>query len=345
MRTVISTVGTSLLRSFEKSSLNFVTLLTFVNTADPRKACAETNALSRLLQEGDRLIFLHSDTEEGKLCAGVLAQHYAQNGYETIVDCIRYLSYREAHFRLRGLRSLVGKLADLIERERTIHKREVIINATGGFKAEGVYATLVGLLFNVPVWYIHEMFQEVVKMPVLPVDWNYAVIAEHEDFLRFVSEELRSKQEVRRFFPTIPESIASMLEEEDNFVLLSPAGEAVFRAYREKLQVAASMPVFLSKNAQQWFLKADSAVKERIKSIIRKIKLPEVRRSQIKVLKSSPCFVYPQGHQDERILFCEKDETLWICALVRHSDRSYETLLQQKIRCKDKDDFVPFVED
>lgn len=52
---------------------------------------------------------------------------------------------------MRGLRSLVATLIDQIRQEKK-QVREVLINATGGFNAEIAYATLVGLLFDVPVY-------------------------------------------------------------------------------------------------------------------------------------------------------------------------------------------------
>ncbi|MGB9553523.1 MAG: putative CRISPR-associated protein, partial [bacterium] len=297
-------------------------------------------------QEGDQLIFLHSDTTEGELCATVLGRYYEQKGYQTTVEVIPHLSYREAHFRSRGLRSLVGKLVKIIEDERNRwgQSAEIIINATGGFKAEGAYATLVGLLFNVPVYYIHEVFQEIVKMPVVLVRWDYSVVAEYEELLHFISQDLRSRQEVKKIFPTIPEAVSALLEEEENCVLLSPAGEVVFRAYQEKLREFSSMPVFLSSEARRWFEKADETVKEEMRRIIRKLKLPEVRHYGAEAIKRSPCFVYPRRHKNERVIFCEHDGALRICAFARHSDRSYEMLLERKIRCEGKEQFIPFVE-
>jgi len=72
---------------------------------------------------------------------------------------------------MRGLRSLVATLISLIRKERA-GGREVLVNATGGFKAEIAYATLVGLLFDVPVYYIHEAFQDIIEMPPTPIGWD-----------------------------------------------------------------------------------------------------------------------------------------------------------------------------
>lgn len=188
MRTILNTVGTSLVRNASPSgSPDVAELIRFLALTDLRKASAETNALCHLLREDDALVFLHSETPESHLCAWALAEFFENRGHETRMVCVRDLSYREADFRL-GLRALVGALVACI-REEQARGREVLINATGGFKAEGAYATLVGLLFNVPVYYIYEAFQRVVQMPPLPIDWDYSVIAEHEDLLRSFTQE------------------------------------------------------------------------------------------------------------------------------------------------------------
>jgi len=341
MRTILSTVGTSLLKARDKTLPNLVELLFVLNSTDPRKACAETNALSHLLKDGDRLIFLHSETEEGKLCAQALKTHYERKGYEATFDVIPHLSYRETHFRSQGLRSLVGKLVECIRNERA-QGREVLINATGGFKAEGAYATLVGLLFDVPVYYIHEVFQEIVRMPAIPIDWDYSLLAEYEEFFRFLHQDLRSRYELEKKLSALPQKIRSLLEEEENFVMLSPAGEAFFQAYLAKVDQVASLPVEFSPEAWRSFERADGTVQERVRNLLRKLKLKEVRQNCAKALRNLSCFVYPQGHQSERVLFCEHGNRIRVCAIVSHSDKSYEALLERGISCENARSFLPF---
>lgn len=344
MRTILNTVGTSLLKNAGFSEKSDVSdLVKFLCSADPKRASAETNALSYLLQEGDALVFLHSETEDGKLCAQALATYYSKKGHEARTVLVKDLSYRETDFRLRGLRSLVGKLFECIQEEER-RGREVIINATGGFKAEGAYATLVGLLCNIPVYYIHEVFREIIPMPPLPIDWDYSLVAEHEDFLDFLSRDIHPRLELKRELANIPPKIRLLLAEEENFVFLSPAGEAVFRAYRARLEEAKEVPVYFTARALEWYKKADSAIQENIRRILRKLRLPDIRRNGAKKLRDCRCLVYPQGHQDERVFFCEEGEAIVVCALARHSDESYDRLLQSPPSCKRRGSLIPFTE-
>lgn len=346
MRTILNTVGTSLLKNSGLSGTPDVSsLVQFLATSELSRASAETNALCHLLKgDGEeKLVFFHSETEDGELCASALARYYRMQGYETETVLVKDLSYREKKFRSHGLRSLVGRLFEYIERERRLGN-EIVINATGGFKAEGAYATLVGLLSGVPVYYIHEVFREIVELPRLPIGWDYSWIAEYEDILAFFAEDLRSRFEVEDILKggKIPQEIRILLAEEDNFVFLSPAGQAVFSAYQMKLKETPPTPVYCTERALKWYREADATVQERIRRILRKLSIPEVRRSRANRSPKVPCFVYPRQRYDERLFFCEEEGRIVVCAITRHGDKSYEGILSSGLSCKRRGKLVEF---
>jgi CRISPR-associated protein (Cas_APE2256) len=133
----------------------------------------------------------------GDFRAALALRHfYLSQGYSAESVVIPHLTYTENRFKMRGLRSLVATLIDLIHRERQ-QGREVSINATGGFKAEIAYATLVGLLFDVPVYYIHEAFRDIIEMPPTPIGWDYTLLADYEEFFTWVHADLRPTAEVQ----------------------------------------------------------------------------------------------------------------------------------------------------
>ena len=151
MRSILTTVGTSLLtnakRHLNRSDIHDQHLTAYLTATPAEQASAETNSLSRLLQEEDRVILLYSDTPEGKQCALALQRLYTSQGYSADVVVVAHLTYTEQRFKMRGLRSLVATLIDLIRRERR-QGREVCINATGGFKAEIAYTISV----RIQIW-------------------------------------------------------------------------------------------------------------------------------------------------------------------------------------------------
>jgi putative CRISPR-associated protein (TIGR02619 family) len=208
------------------------------------KASAETNSLSRLIPSGDRVVFLHSQTAEGEQCAAALEKHFEAQGHTVELKPVPDLTYKESRFKMRGLRSLVATLCGLIRQERRL-SREVLINATGGFKAEIAYATLIGLLFDVPVYCIHEAFRDIMEMPPTPIGWDYSLLADHDDFFEWITSDLRATGEVEQRLKPISQrqEIRLLLTDEENYTLLSPAGDAFYEAYRDRLAQAVTVPI------------------------------------------------------------------------------------------------------
>ncbi|MCX7634705.1 MAG: putative CRISPR-associated protein [Syntrophales bacterium] len=345
IRTIINTVGTSLFSNAARylgvEIPSEKEMERYLLQADPAKAAAETNAISRLWREGDRLIFLHSHTERGYTCALVLCRHYRRQGIECTLEEVKDLNYQERRFKMRGLRSLVNDVIELILHERR-HGREVILNATGGFKAEIAYATLIGLLFDLPVYYIHEAFGDIIEMPPAPVAWDYSLIADYEEFFLWLSQDYRETKEVDARLRGMPPETRLLIVEEEGFSTLSPAGEAFFSAFRYEVEKAASVAVYLSGQAQATLAKLDSVTRRRFEREIEKMRFATLRRSGSDMVRNSDCLVYPKGHRDERIFYYEKEGALWVCEVAHHSDKSYERLIQSGIKKERYINFVPF---
>jgi len=348
VRTVIATVGTSLI-SNAKRDLGLevpeqTDMLSYLNRVPAEKACAETNSLSRLLREHDRILLMCSETEEGYNCAQVLRKYYAGKGYDARVQEVKDLTYAEKRFKMRGLRSLVATLIDAICSER-MAGREVVVNATGGFKAEIAYATLVGLLFDVRVYYIHDAFREIIEMPPAPISWDYSLLAEYDDFFEWLESELRTTEEVDRKLRYLPAEIRLLLAEEDGYTFLSPAGEAFYESYRDKLQRTPPAKVLLSHQAFETYNKADSAMQHEFKREIGKVCRLDLRAAAVDKLEGADCLVFPRGHKDVRVIFCQKrDGTIRVCEIARHSDKSYERIRQRGMNCQDDTAFRPWRE-
>ena len=340
MRTILVTVGTSLVtnaqRTLNRKDLTEQDIAGFLRHTDPKRASAETNSLSRLLEEGDRLVFLHSQTEEGHFCAEALRRHYGSLGYHTDACEIPDLTYAESRFKMRGLRSLVATLIEHVRRTRG-EGHEILINATGGFKAEIAYATLVGLLFDVPVFYIHEAFRDVIQMPPSPISWDYSMLADHEDFFEWVNSELRPTAEVDSRLKKLPDrdKLHLLLVEEEGYTFLSPAGEAFYEAYRGRLQQAEQVPVWLSSAAHETYRHAAPDHRSRFDRALRKIRLRELRIGNSDRVGNSDCLVFPKGHRDERLFYFEDDRgNIYVCELTLHSDGSYERAIRAGVMRK-----------
>lgn len=237
-RTHLVSVGTSLLRNAaahvqkDLSALRDSDLDNYLARETPSRVSAENNALHRELQPGDAVVLLASDTDDGERCAEALRRHLVRQGYEATAVRVPGLRAETSASVERGLRAFAGVLSDQI-REAQANGRDVLVNATGGFKAQAGLATLVGALHGVPVYYIFESQDRNARLPTLP-------LAPDEAFLYAYGETLLSLLEPRPRADIVREVAGRtdadrfwslLVEHADGTVELSAAGYAVADLY------------------------------------------------------------------------------------------------------------------
>ncbi len=142
-------------------------LLEYAET-NPRRASAELNALAGYLQtrgldleRASELIaevhLLASDTVSGSLAAGALADFLRERGLVVSVHSIRGFQSGDYELALRNLKATVKSLVD--------RYGEVMLNLTGGFKAEVAALSVLAAESGLRAYYIHESSREVVFLP------------------------------------------------------------------------------------------------------------------------------------------------------------------------------------
>lgn len=205
----------------------------WLSVADDAKASAETNTLRGLqLSDADALTLLHSDTAEGRFCAEALCRRYAGRR-EVSLEQIGHLGYGAAVFTT-GLKSLVDITLRLVHRGRE-QSRQVLLCATGGFKAEIAFLNLLGALLEIEVVYIHELHRELVRLPRLPLTWDAEFVVRHDQFFTWIDAEPRSSAEVESWLKGRPELRSLVEDDGDGHTLLTAAGDLLFKAARERL--------------------------------------------------------------------------------------------------------------
>lgn len=139
---------------------------------------AEIHALVRLgAQPGDRVRLLHSDTDDGAVCARLVQAYLSRrmNLDDTGLDRVAGLQVDNAAlFRREGVPNLLRVV--MAEGDRCGWSG-LVLNATGGFKAAIPYMTLAGMFFAVDVAYIFDNGRELIRVPRLPVDFDTARLA------------------------------------------------------------------------------------------------------------------------------------------------------------------------
>lgn len=350
MRTAICTVGTSLSSNYNRivrpqELPDQKVLLRFLNEHEITQACAEGNSLKRLMNEdklrqGDRIIFLHSATVEGSLCGNALAEYYSLCGFTTESVEIAGLNYEHKQFRNSGLKSLVDELVVLLDKyappNDSIEEPRMIV-ATGGFKAEVAYATLTGISYRVPVYYIHEKFDGIVEIPPLPISWDISLVAEYEELFVELSNNMleerkweeRLKKRYKRNLPPIPTWLSSLVMHDEGMVYLSSAGELLYKEYQRSIESIVERRVQLSPPAYKYLNSRDSMVRQRYEKLLLQLLEPRFRNNA-ESKKNSDLKVYPQGGA-ERIFFYAVEDEVYVCEISSHSDQSYERLLNRGV--------------
>ncbi len=259
--TLICTVGTSLLetniarlpnvpfelpeiweslkQAFERSQWQQLAQLLLEISPTHRVCGAEINTIEGAVKREwirlQNLILLVSDTERGRQTGEVL-KHYFRARRDLNLQNVEYdviESLQDANpkgFRIHGLRNLVRRIGHFVQR---FGREHVAIDATGGYKAQIAVAVIIGQAMDIPVFYKHERFSEIIDFPPLPVSFDWDVLAENADLLAlfergkaFSSEEIREVDERLRVLLTEEEVDGQTLYE------LSPIGQIYMESFR-----------------------------------------------------------------------------------------------------------------
>lgn len=250
MRTIITTTGISLLsntaRDLKKknSEVTNAELRLHFTKVGASEASAETNSLLKIAKPDDQVVLLYTATPEGELCMKEVHHYLKNQGWSNVRTRQLPLEKNESQFERHGLRELVNILVEEINQAQS-KQQEVIINATGGFKAEISYTTMVGMVFQVPVKYIYQDFQQPITFPALPITWNIDLMLEYDHFFAWIDAEPRQQVEVEQRLRGIPDndSILQLLlpPDEEDYVYLSPAGEILWKRVNQQRELAETI--------------------------------------------------------------------------------------------------------
>lgn len=189
---LISTVGTSLLNNMRapfspgagisESDHNELQALlqrrawsqvaTKLTQLDPmaRICGAEINSVAEIVKREkislEHMHFLVSDTEDGEITGKLLENYFIERGIPGLqtVQPYRIEELQDANpsrFKTFGLRQLVRQIGELVKRYGMEH---ILIDATGGYKAQIAIAAVFGQALSIPVLYRFERFSEIVGL-------------------------------------------------------------------------------------------------------------------------------------------------------------------------------------
>jgi putative CRISPR-associated protein (TIGR02619 family) len=213
---------------------------------------AEINSVAEIVKR-QRIDLRHihllvSDTEDGRNVGKLLESYFVERMDRDLPDLqtVKYHTVEglqdeePARFRTLGLRNLVRAVGDLVKR---YDKSNILIDATGGYKAQIAIAVVFGQALEIPVMYRHERFSEIITIPPMPIAFDYALLAENADILAFFERGAAvSSTEI----PKIDERLRVLLEEVEvdgeTLFELGAVGQIYLTGFRLRFPRDAALP-------------------------------------------------------------------------------------------------------
>ena len=204
---------------------------------------AEINSLASLVAKGyaaadANLVFCHSDTADGQAIGRILEVYFRRAGHTSVqARTITDLQDRDPRlFRTRGLRNLAREVCKVI---RDYGAASCAINATGGYKAQIAIAVLMGQALGVPVYYKHELFDEIIAFPPMPVALDFEAWMRLSGLLLVLQADLQPADLVEDY-PDDAETLESLVDRETvdgvDYLELSPTGQIFHETFRERFR-------------------------------------------------------------------------------------------------------------
>jgi putative CRISPR-associated protein (TIGR02619 family) len=201
---------------------------------------AEINTVEEIRKKNwlalENLIFLVSDTPAGRNTGKVLSLYFKKRtdlNLHTIefkpVDELQ--DERPKDFRTHGLRNLVREMGAYIQRFGGADN--VAIDATGGYKAQIAIAVLIGQAINIPVYYKHEKFNEIIDFPPMPVSLDYEVLAQNAALLTdFERGKQFSGSELGELDRKLRVMLTEIIVDGESLYELGPIGQIYLTGFR-----------------------------------------------------------------------------------------------------------------
>lgn len=342
MQRIICTTGTSILTNARHSFGNQASLPNaqlikeFVSKKRTQSAdreqflaelCAETHSLEQLaLQQTDQVVLLHTETDDGRECAEAVRDLIRE---EFSVDVwlreVEGLQVRDAaRFRRVGLHKLFQILRDeCVEwQQQRPEERKAILNATGGFKAVVPYLTLFGVIHRVDVVYIFEQSSTLIRLPPLPIHFDYERLGLARSALQLLRKEGVLPRE--KFFEQIrglPYEerpwYECLLEEEEQsgLVTLSGFGFLVVEAWEKDTK-----QLYLSPEAREVYSATQGEARKRLDGFLSRLQDPLYRAARKHSFSRTDLDVYKLPHQAERAAGFVRGNRLYIALLYTSHD-------------------------
>ena len=237
MKTIITTVGISIFENYFRNNKNSVkrshyekckgkpasewdNLKERIKRLKPsvlewakgnENASAEIKTLLKIqneLEDDLEVFLLCTDTILSKLAGEIIKELFNDNQNISVKEEPKIIEELQVNnpekFQTDGMYNLIKKI-NKIRKE----KKEVYLNISGGYKTIIPYLTIMGQLYDMPIYYIYETKEKLIEIPKLPIEFDFSSI--EDNYIAF--ESLRKEKEN---LPTINEFKKDLFKDAEN---------------------------------------------------------------------------------------------------------------------------------
>jgi putative CRISPR-associated protein (TIGR02619 family) len=290
------------------------------------RVSAELNALLRSKCGGDdRVVYLVSETEDGRLCGErLVALTQSELGSRARLLVVEGLQVCDGRrFRQVGVRSLFDRI-DTLRKDTTEDRIE--LNATGGFKGMVPYLTLYGMFYDLPVSYIFEQSETLIQLPRIPLSFDWRRLAPAARAVVALGADWRPQHELLALLPPDywdPNAKADydcLFENEDGLVGLSAIGLLM----KNKLETdTEGTEVLLSPSAKAALEAAEQEVRSHYEFMLARVRNPLLRETHrhTETLRKTDLLVWKRyGQSGPRMLYWTKGSRVLVGELMQHDE-------------------------
>lgn len=264
MKTVITTVGTSLFTNYlkrrqdiqnhyenikNKTSADYdgykdrIERIKAVVMDYKDVASAEIKSIQKLkdeLQDEIKITLLASDSVLSILAAEILSDYKFDNvcvNFDKDNDTINGLQVNNRKlYEEEGMPNLIKRIEDICGG----YYENIVINITGGFKATIPYLTIMGQVNNIPLYYIFEETEELIKIPQSPIDISWGMFEKYADVFRDLEKGIEKDWNQYKRQKNIEDNFKVCVwenEENNGMAELNAVGRIFWNKYKQIIMV------------------------------------------------------------------------------------------------------------
>jgi len=270
-----------------------------------RNLSVEIDSLSKLgLTDGDVVVLLASDTAQGRICSeeikkGIVKTFDLDKNSVSVERINDLNTYNHEKFRLFGLKNLIGKTIEQIER---YNNYEVYINPVSGYNNILPFMTILGMIYGKKVIHWYDLTKQIMILPPMPITFDTEIFSRAFNALKHVEEntyvhKFEYLNRIKGYEAVEEDLFLSFVESIDNVgnVTVSPLAFTLLKIENERKPVKILAELY-SKIRDDTTL----AVLSMRQCITEKLSSPLWRKSHIHPFSGTDLIVFKTGNNPVR---------------------------------------------